>query len=168
MVHVLARQRRPGVLHMPSITLTDHEFQELPGDFQRFLMAKFYPCLDMPEVEAGQPAEVGEDDDEHVASLTPSVAASILEDLKGRTKQVMRYIATCPADGFLLNDAAAHFDTRPGGLGGCWTGITKVSRRILNNPGVKLIQWTELEDGSWHGRLIFSNWKAFRKAFGIA
>ena len=88
---------------MPSITLTDSEFQSLPDDFQRFLMAKFYPGIEVPEVETevGQPAEMEDDDKEHLVLLNPTFASEILEGLSLKTKNLIRYIVTCPGRGLL-------------------------------------------------------------------
>ena len=37
----------------------------------------------------------------------------------------------------------------------------------MDDPEAKLVIWTEMEDGSWHGRLSPGNRRAFRKVLGI-
>ena len=73
---------------------------------------------------------------------------------------------SAPEDGFNVPDLAAKMGLAPGKLGGSWSGVTKVSRRILGGNAT-LVDWTHLHDGSWHGRMSSVTRASFRQVLGI-
>ena len=150
---------------MPSITITEVEFQQLPGTLQRLLMAKFLPDL------IGQSSESPDVDDDSRSptntSITQAIISEIFDSLSPKTQQVMRIIASHPVTGFMLDDLAKKIGVRPGGLGGCWSGLTKVSKRVMKDPSLKFVIWSTDANGAWHGRLMPDHWDALRKFLGI-
>jgi hypothetical protein len=146
---------------MPSLLISDAEFRLLPTNVQQILMANF-----LPEAEnAGDPT--ASDEGEEPPDISPAQAKKIILGCGSKTVDVIRQIAQAPVSGFKLTSLEKKADVESGGLRGSWTGLTKVSRRILGDPDATLIWWTELEDGTWHGRVSVMTHNSFRKALDI-
>jgi len=106
--------------------------------------------------------------DEDAPELSPAQAKRLVAYLGERSKDVMRQIVSYPVEGFVLSDLEAKMQTHPGGLRGCWTGITKVTRRVLENEHALLIWWSENDVGVVEGRLSSTAYRSLRKALGYS
>jgi hypothetical protein len=144
---------------MPSILISDVEFQTLPDGVQQTLIARFLPRSGEAVVEA---APV--DDGEGPPDLSPAQAKKLISGFGSKTVELIRHIAEFPASGFKMDALEEKMGCDAGGLRGSWAGITKVSRRVLGDPDAILIWWTQMEDGSWHGRVSAMTHSSLRKA----
>ncbi len=146
---------------MPSLLISDAEFQMLPDDVQQHLIARFLPTS---EEVAAEPVLSNEDEDP--PDLSPAQAKKVISGCSPKTIEVIRKIIEFPVTGFKLEELEANLGSEPGGLKGSWTGLTKVSRRVLGDTDAALIWWTKLEDGSFSGRISSMTHRSFHKALG--
>jgi hypothetical protein len=146
---------------MPSLIISDAEFQLLPDDVQQVLIAKFLPTAEV----SGEPTSSDEGDEP--PDLSPAQAKKIIHGCADKTIDVIRQIAEFPVSGFKMSAVEKKVGTEPGGLRGSWAGLTKVSRRVLGDAEATLIWWTKLEDGTWHGRVSAMTHRSLRKALDI-
>lgn len=152
---------------MPTLTITEDEFRTLPEDCQKALLACFLPDVDLDATDVGQPSARGRDEDEEPSDLSVKQAQKTFSSFSDRTKEIVRWIVTRPASGFELLDLEKNFEVQANGLKGSWTGITKVTRRVLGDDEARLIWWTENEDGKWRGRLSPMTHRSFRRVLGL-
>lgn len=146
---------------MPSLLISDDEFRLLPPHVQQLLMANF----GLEGESAGEPT--ASDEGEEPPGISPAQAKKIILGCGSKTVDVIRQIAQSPVSGFKLTTLEKKANVESGGFRGSWTGLTKVSRRILGDPDATLIWWTELEDGSWQGRVSAMTHNSLRKALDI-
>lgn len=150
---------------MPSLTISHDEFRSLPEAVQRLLIAEFLPEEKLPSVSVEANANLN---DEDAPDLSPVQAKRLVAYLGERSKDVIRQIVSYPVEGFVLSDLEAKMQSHPGGLRGCWTGITKVTRRVLENEHALLIWWSENDVGIVEGRLSSMTYRSLRKALGYS
>lgn len=153
---------------MASMTLTDLEIQSFPEPVRKFLLERFQPAsrLSTAEQETAQPVLAEAVPDGGPADVTPQQAKSLLKDLHGKTGDLIRHLVNAPEDGFYVPEIAAQMGVAPGKLGGSWSGITKVTRRLLG-ADAGWIEWKQRGDGSWHGRMSPVTRDSFRKVLNI-
>jgi hypothetical protein len=145
--------------------LTEDDFQALPEEFQRLLISRFMPVQE--DGTDGEPAEIDADDGEEPPDFSPAQAKKFYAACSDRTKEVIRQIVAFPEAGFLMSDLEKKVGVGPGQLKGSWTGITKVTRRILGDDEALLIWWTEGKNSEWHGRISPMTYRSFRKVLGV-
>ncbi len=144
---------------MPSLVISEVEFQMLPGDVQQTLLAMFQPGAD-----GVRPTTA--DDGEGPPDLSPAQARNVIAGCSPKTIEIIRQIADFPPSGFKMDELAAKVGVEPGSMRGSWAGLTKVSRRILGDPSAALIWWTELNE-TWHGRVSAMTHRSLRKALEV-
>lgn len=152
--------------------MTLSEFKSLPIQAQNAIFA--LECSVQEEdgtdidglqgIEGEQDVDLSEFDD---FPIPQSQALDVLNSLRPETKQLVRFIVASTENVFDLNNAAARAKVAPGKLGGRWTGLTKVTRRVSGNKDLRVISWSQNDDGSWQGSMDTKWWTAFRKAFGL-
>ena len=145
---------------MPSLVISEIEFQLLPDDVQQVLLTKFLSGVG----DAARPSSA--DDGEGPPDLSPAQAKNVIAGCSPKTVEVIRQIVDFPATGFRMDELAAKVGVEPGSMRGSWAGLTKVSRRVLGDPNAALIWWTELEE-TWRGRVSAMTHRSFRKALEI-
>lgn len=150
---------------MPSLIISHDEFMNLPEAVQRLLLAEFLPEEKLPSVSIETSADPNDD---NPPDLSPVQAKRFVAYLGARSKEVIRQIVSYPVEGFALSDLEAKMQTHPGGLRGCWTGVTKVTRRVLDNDEALLIWWSENDVGVLEGRLSSTTYRSLRKALGYS
>lgn len=150
---------------MPSLIISHDEFRNLPEAVQRLLLGEFLPEEKLPIAPVEQEADP---DLEDAPDLSPVQAKRFVAYLGERSKEVVRHIVSYPVEGFVLSDLEAKMQTHPGGLRGCWTGITKVTRRVLDNDKALLIWWSENDVGVIEGRLSPTTYRSLRRALGYS
>ena len=130
---------------MPSITLSSDEFAELPPYVQRVVLGRF--------AQIG--AEIGalDNDDDGPADLSVAQVKKLVSACSEKTIDVLREIIEFPVAGFGLSELEERCDAESTGLKGCWTGLTRVTRRILEDPEAMLIDWSAFGDDSDRGRV---------------
>tara|TARA_R110000868_G_scaffold299570_4_gene559876 strand:- start:332 stop:808 length:477 start_codon:yes stop_codon:yes gene_type:complete len=104
--------------------------------------------------------------------LTVAQAKKFLDRVSNKVRTTLRVIAEADPEGFDLAAVMEALDAESeGSLGGVWSGITKRTRKILKEDGLKhedvrLIWWTD-EEHDWVGRVSATTHRSFRKVFGI-
>lgn len=153
---------------MPSIVLTNKDFQALPEPFQKLLLAQFTSGTNFINKDDDRPAvKAPGDDDEELPDLSPSQTKKACESFTDKTKDFIRQIVSFPEDGFRLSDLAERVGVDPSKMRGMWGGITRVTRRLVDNDDVSLFSWTEDPDGEYRGRLSPMTYRSFRKTLGM-
>jgi hypothetical protein len=98
----------------------------------------------------------------------------VAQPISSKSLHLLRFIAARELPEFYLRDAV---DAVPGAktyrdLAGAWSGLTRRTRKILNDPEALLIHWREAYDAEgnwidWVGAVSKMTHASLRKHFGI-
>ncbi|WP_145144460.1 hypothetical protein [Roseomonas gilardii] len=159
---------------MPSIIITDEEFQELPEDVRQLLLAKFqggYVSTTGAE-STGEPGTSALDAEE-MPDLSPAQARRLVDRITDKTLNVLQFIARSKDGSFSLNEAIkANGFSSANDLRGVWAAITRRSRKVMGDDELALIWWNqkptvEGENTDWEGRISEMTHRSLRKALNI-
>jgi len=117
-----------------------------------------------PGVAPTVSAVVVDDCDDGPADLSENQVRRFLERCSGKTIAALQVIADSPATGFRMKDVgkALGVDLAERDIRGVWSGLTRRTRTVLDNPKVYLIGWDQLAD-EWVGWVSPATHRALRK-----
>lgn len=144
---------------MPSITLSDEDFKMLPQEAQDAII-EFFLSNDQTSVILGE----NNQEEEGPPDLSPAQARKIVASCGDQTKDILKFIANSKKPSFLLPDLEKAMNSKS--LKGSWTGLTKVTRRILGDPDASLIWWEE-SDGVHTGTISSMTHTSLKKQFKL-
>ena len=106
-------------------------------------------------------AAMPQDADPHYAAFSSAQAREALAAFSAALKAAIREMLADGADGFDMNQLAHRLKRAPSELRGIWTGLTRVTRRVMGDPEGYLLHWVTRADGTYFGRLHPQTFEAF-------